>query len=511
MSIATLPFAILLVVSLAVYWLGHRRRTVRTAVLVLASYVFYASANPWFLILLFYVSALDFWIGRRLGRSESPRARKLWVAASVTSSLSLLVVFKYLDFFAGVPADLAALFGIEWTRPEIRLPLPLGISFFVFQTISYVVDVYRRKIAPCERLLDYLLYIAFFPRIAVGPIVRAGQFLPQLAETPRLTKARFGLAVFLLISGFVKKLVIAEFVRFNLVDRVFDLPLFFSATETLCAAYAAVLQLYADFSGYMDIAIGIALLFGLELPENFNFPFKARNIRAFWRRWHITLSTWLRDYLFISLGGSRVSSSWKLYRNLLITMVLMGLWHGAAWNYVLMGLVFAAGLIVTHRLQGPRGPVDYVPGESKFLYVASVVATFHYLVVVWVIYKASSVQNVLDIFGRLTPFLAALPNVQAALVIKTLATGGSLSELVQDASLYFAKSFASVSNLSLTVVGVMAVGALGMWLPERIYAKIRDTFVRLPLPWQLLLAGLAVALIYKATAFQVTPFEYQRF
>jgi D-alanyl-lipoteichoic acid acyltransferase DltB (MBOAT superfamily) len=500
-----------MVVTLAAFWAVHRNRTARVLVLIAASYVFYASANPWFLILLLYVSLLDFWLGGRIARATNPRTRKWLTAASIVSSLSLLVFFKYTNFFLNAPADAAALFGVDWRRFNLPIPQPLGISFFVFQTISYIVDVYRRKIEPCEKPLDYLLYIAFFPRMVVGPIVRAGRFLPQLDAAPRLTKERFGLALFFLICGFVKKLIFAEFVRLNLVDKVLDLPTMYSATEALAAVYGSVLQLYCDFSGYMDIVIGIALLFGLQLPDNFHFPFKARNNRAFWRGWHITLSTWLQDYLYIPLGGSRVSHSWKLYRNLMITMVLAGLWHGAAWTYVLMGVSFGLGLVVTRLFQGKKGPLDYLPGESKFLYFVDVFTTFQFLAFTWVFYKARDVSNLVDVLSRLTPFLAGAPNF---LIVKfgwALAHGEDLRQTVMDHALFLKKALLGVTNLPLAVVGVMALGACGMWLPEKWYEKSKAVFVRLPWPVQLLIAALAMLAIYKATSFQVTPFEYQRF
>jgi alginate O-acetyltransferase complex protein AlgI len=511
MTFATAPFLIFFVALLAVYWLFRKQRVVRTLVLIAASYIFYASSNPWFLILLVYISVFDYFLSHKIAAAQQPGRRKLYLVVSLVSSLSLLALFKYLDFFLAIPADIAERFDIYWERKSFGLPLPLGISFFVFQTISYMVDVYRRKIEPCTNLLDYLLYIAFFPRMVLGPIVRAKSFLPQLAETPRLSRERLSLAIFLLITGFLKKLAIAEYVRLNLVDRVFDLPLFFSATEVLMAVYGAMLQLYCDFSGYMDIIMGLSLLLGLELPENFNFPFKARSVREFWNRWHITFSTWLRDYLYIPLGGSRVSATWKVYRNLMITFFIGGLWHGAAWTYILWGITFGVGICVTRLYQGRKVLIGLQPGESKVLYAVDVFTTFQYLALTWIMYRSPGAQNMIDVMGRLLPWLALSPNYIAFRELQTVLTGGELLPFLRDGIDYFKGAFFGVTNLSLMYMGVLLLGAGGMWLPDKWYEKLRGTFLRLPLVVQVLIAGLALLVIYKITSFEVAPFEYQRF
>ncbi|NLH48287.1 MAG: MBOAT family protein [Myxococcales bacterium] len=511
MTFATTPFLIFFVAVFVVYWLFRKQRVVRTLALIAASYIFYASTNPWFLILLVYISVFDYFMSHKVAATEQPGRRKLYLVISLVSSVSLLALFKYLDFFFSIPADVAEKFDVFWQRKTFGLPLPLGISFFVFQTISYMVDVYRRKIEPSTSLLDYLLYIAFFPRMVLGPIVRANFFLPQLAETPRLSRERLSQAIFLLIIGFLKKLVIAEYVRLNLVDRVFDLPLFFSATEVLAAIYGSMLQLYCDFSGYMDIVIGLSLLLGLQLPENFNFPFKSRSIREFWNRWHITFSTWLRDYLYIPMGGSRVSHPWKVYRNLMLTFLIGGLWHGAAWTYILWGFTFGVGVCWNRFFQGRRILSGRQPGESRFLFYLDVFTTFQYLGLTWIMYKSSSIQTVIDVLGRLLPWLALSPNYIAFKEIQTVLTGGELLPLIRDGIDYFRTAILGVTNLTPMYVGVMLLGFAGMWLPDKWYEKMRGTFLRLPLVVQLLIAVLALGVIYKVTSFSVAPFEYQRF
>jgi alginate O-acetyltransferase complex protein AlgI len=511
MTFTSLPFIILIAVSLSGYWLLRPYRTARTLALVLASYVFYAAANPWYLILLFFISCVDYLLGTKISAARTPRSRKLFLALSIVSSLTALVIFKYINFLVNIPADIAAQFGAEWSRYDLNVPFPLGISFYVFQTISYVVDVYRKKMPPCDRFIDYLLYISFFPRIVAGPIVPAGQFFPQLAEKPVLTREKFGMAIFRIVLGLVKKLVIAEYIKLNLVDRAFDLPMFFSATEMFVACWASVLQLYCDFSGYMDIIIGLAMLYGLSLPENFIFPLKSRNVRALFRKWHITLSAWLRDYCFISLGGSRVSSQWKLHRNLLITMFLMGVWHGPSWAYVLHGVYYAVWMSTTHLLQGPGGPVDYEPGESKIKFASTVALNMLFFTGAVTMYRCSDMGYYFDILSRLWPFVLAFPPVFLVLFLVAIAGGAEAWPWIQEQGEFFETAFFSVSNMPLGVVGIIALAMAGAYFPANWYDRIRKYFARLPIWVQLLLAAVAAFGIYKATSFEVTSFEYQRF
>ncbi len=511
MTFTSKPFVIFLAISLAVYWLLRSRRTARTLALVLASYVFYAAANPWYLILLFFVSFADYHLGLKIGAAEDQKRRKFLITLSIINSLTLLVIFKYINFLVNIPADIAAEFGAQWHRFDIEVPFPLGISFYIFQTISYVVDVYRKKNPPCERFVDYLLYIAFFPRIVAGPIVPSEKFFPQMAQKPVLTKALFGMAVFRIITGLVKKLVIAEYLKLNIVDRVFDLPYMFSATEVLVAFWASLLQLYCDFSGYMDMIIGIAALFGLNLPENFIFPLKARNVRALFRKWHITLSRWLRDYCFIPLGGSRVSSKWKMHRNLLITMFLMGLWHGPYWNYMLHGVYYAVWMSLTHLIQGKGGPTEYEPGESKIKFVLTVAFNMLLFSGAVAMYRSSDMGNYFNLISRLWPFVLAFPPVLLVKFFIDLGGGADSSIWLTDQWDYFSTAFGSVSNLSLGLMGMIALTMAGAYFPMKWYLRIREGFARLPIPVQLLAAAAGGWVIYKAVGFEVTSFEYQRF
>ncbi len=287
--------------------------------------------------------------------------RKLFVATSVFINLSLLAYFKYAYFFTDLfnsafNTDFEVINLLaEWTNNLFgssfnisQIILPVGISFYTFQTISYTVDVYRKKLKPVKNIIDFGFYVSFFPQLVAGPIVRAAEFIPQLYQKFKLTKQEFGHAIFLILNGLVKKMLISDYISINFVDRVFDSPLSFTGFENLMAVYGYSIQIYCDFSGYTDIAIGVALFLGFRLPINFNSPYKAMNITDFWRRWHISLSSWLRDYLYIPFGGNKKGKT-STYINLMITMILGGLWHGASLRFVIWGGIHGFGLVI-HKL-----------------------------------------------------------------------------------------------------------------------------------------------------------------
>ena len=310
-------------------------RTWRHAALLVASYVFYAAWDPRFLTLIWASTAIDFFVGRRLAASADRKARKRWLALSVTANLGILGVFKYLDFFATSAAALADAFGVTLSPVTLDLVLPVGISFYTFQSMSYTIDVYRGRIPPEPSALRFALYVAFFPQLVAGPIVRARTFLPQLARDRRPRGADLAPGALLFAIGLFKKIAMAD--RFGaFADPVFAAPELWSAPALLAAAGAYTAQIYCDFSGYSDMAIGLGRILGYRLPRNFDRPYSATSLRAFWRRWHISLSSWLRDYLYISLGGNR-SGPLRTARNLFLTMLLGGLWHGAAWTFLLWG------------------------------------------------------------------------------------------------------------------------------------------------------------------------------
>src|SRR3954453_21222593 len=331
--------------------------------ILVASYVFYACANPRFCLLLGGVTPGTQAAARLIHRTEDERRRSLILGVAVALDLGVLAVFKYYGFFVQSLAHGLDAVRLGLLLPLLAIALPVGVSFFTFQAISYVVDVKRGVVRPAS-LVDVAVYLSFFPHLVAGPIVRAKEFLPQLAEPRDPTRVAVGSGIALIGLGLVKKVVIADYLARTVVDPVFAVPQAFSGPDAWLAAYGDTAQIYCDFSGYTDIAIGLALLMGYVFPLNFRSPYRATGFRDFWRRWHMTLSRFLRDFLYIPLGGNRGGRA-KTYRNLLITMVLGGLWHGAAWPFVLWGAFHGAGLIVEHaigaeRLRGGPGVVPRV-------------------------------------------------------------------------------------------------------------------------------------------------------
>ena len=354
----------------------NTRLHLRNVFLMAVSWFFYYKTSGLFLLILLFVTLSDWLIAKRIYQVSAIRKpeagnkngrAKCWLALSVVIDLGLLCYFKYAYFFTNVVNDLL---GTEFAVFDLfayigngfsesgrfmvdKIILPVGISFYLFQVMSYTIDVYRGQVKPVKNILDFGFYVSFFPGLVAGPIVRANEFIPQLYKPFCLSRRLFGLAVFWILNGLIKKIVLSDYLAVNLIDRVFDNPLLFSGFENLFALFAYSLQVYADFSGYTDIAIGIAMLLGFYLPQNFDSPYKSRNPQEFWRRWHMSLSRWLKSYLYIPLGGNR-SVLGKPMKNKItagninsfITMLLGGLWHGASWNFVIWGALNGAGMIV---------------------------------------------------------------------------------------------------------------------------------------------------------------------
>ena len=357
---------------------GRLRLHLRNVFLMAVSWFFYYKTSGLFLLLLLFVTLSDWLIARRIYEAKGERREakgerqgslkaKLWLALSVIIDLGLLCYFKYAYFFTNMinnllgtelaVFDLFAYIGNGFSESGRfmvdSIILPVGISFYLFQVMSYTIDVYRGHVKPVKNILDFGFYVSFFPQLVAGPIVRANEFIPQLYRPFRLSRRVFGLAVFWVLNGLIKKIVLSDYLAVNLIDRVFENPLLFSGFENLFALFAYSLQVYADFSGYTDIAIGIAMLMGFYLPQNFDSPYKSRNPQEFWRRWHMSLSRWLKSYLYIPLGGNRKILGKEVKDkttagnvNSFITMLLGGLWHGASWNFVIWGALNGAGMIV---------------------------------------------------------------------------------------------------------------------------------------------------------------------
>lgn len=344
----SLEFVAFFVVVYGGYALLRKRG--QNVLLLVGSYFFYGWWDYRFLSLIVASTLIDFVVGRRLPHVEAPRARKLLVTVSIAANLGLLGFFKYFNFFAESLSVVLAQVGLDPGRAVLDIVLPVGISFYTFQTLSYTIDIYRRQLEPTDSLLDFAVFVAFFPQLVAGPIERAARLLPQIRRPRVIEYAMVREGCWLVLLGYFKKVVVADNLS-EISGRVFQDPEGAHGLFVLTGVLAFAWQIYADFSGYSDIARGIARLMGFELMRNFRMPYFAVNPRDFWRRWHISLSTWLRDYLYVPLGGSRGGTQ-RTYRNLVITMLLGGLWHGAAWNFVAWGL-FHGTILCLHRLIAP--------------------------------------------------------------------------------------------------------------------------------------------------------------
>jgi alginate O-acetyltransferase complex protein AlgI len=408
MLFPSVQFAIFFPIVLALSWALMSRPALWKPFIVLASYVFYAAASPVFCLLLAWVTIWNQGAAQLIHRSVDER-RRAWICrVAVAVDLLLLGVFKYYSWFAQAVAQTLHSVSLGMPLPLLTIALPVGISFFTFQAISYTVDVKRRLIEPA-RLIDTTVYLSFFPHLVAGPIVRAREFLPQLASPRDPDRVAVSSGLMLIGMGLVKKVVIADYLGRTIVDPVFGVPQAYHTPDVLLAAYAYTAQIYCDFSGYTDIAIGLALLMGFVFPQNFHSPYRATGFRDFWRRWHMTLSRFLRDFVYIPLGGSR-GTRLMTYRNLMITMLLGGLWHGAAWTFVLWGGYNGAGLVIEHAL---GGRVRF-PGWLRWL------VTFHLVVLGWVMFRAESLSATWAFLSRLaSPGAATLWKVPvlAAIVV----------------------------------------------------------------------------------------------
>ncbi len=451
-----------------------RARRIRLLFLVAASYVFYAHWDYRFLPLIWGSSTIDWFLGRAIGRSEDPHRKKLWLVGTVIVNLGVLGFFKYYNFGIDNAKALAEGLGFHLPASTLRIALPVGISFFTFESMSYVIDVYRRKMEPHENYLEYLGFVAFFPHLVAGPIIRPRDLLPQLAGPARVDPDEMTDGLYLIATGLLKKVAIGDTLAINLVDRVFDAPLQFSGLENYLAVVAYALQIYCDFSGYTDIAIGSAQLLGIRFPINFNAPYQATNIADFWHRWHISLSTWLRDYLYISLGGNRHGTA-RTYLNLALTMLLGGLWHGANWTFVVWGGIHGAALAATRAVEGWRGKRPALADRGWLLRALSVFFTFHLVCAAWIFFRAET-------FGK------------ASLVFSRIATGTSYHP-----------------NLPPLVLGTIAMGLVLHFIPVRWDRALRAHFVRLPAPVQGLCLLLAAVVLRQMATTDAVTFIYFQF
>jgi len=402
-------FVFFTIVYLLYLNLPHRAQN---GLLLVASYVFYGWWDWRFLGLLFFSTTVDFFVARRIAAASDPVRRRRWLLVSLATGLGLLGFFKYYDFFVDSLELGLRGFGVDPAWLHLDLVLPIGISFYTFQSLSYTIDVYRGQLRPSRNFFDLALVVSLFPQLVAGPIERAKSLLPQVVKPRRLTPDGFRDGVYLVAWGLIKKIVIADHCAL-IVNQVFDDHASYGGAEQLIAVYAFAFQIYCDFSGYTDIARGIAKLMGFELMLNFDLPYFATNPSDFWRRWHISLSTWLRDYLYISLGGNR-RGSFLTYRNLMITMVLGGLWHGAKWTMILWG-AYHGLLLVAHRLFTEwRSRTGRAPRREPRLLAHLALAALYFQLTSfgWLIFRAESVGQVVDFVRTIATSFALTPRAE---------------------------------------------------------------------------------------------------
>ena len=467
MLFPTLAFGVFFLFVYFTAWSLDRENGRRKLFLLLASWFFYAQWDWRFVGLLIASAVLNWGVAALIARTETSVKRKWLVALGVAVNLLILGFFKYYGFFIEQMGDLLTRVGWERDLPLLQIVLPVGISFFTFQGISYVVDVHRRTTEPAKSLLDVMLLMSFFPHLVAGPIVRASDLLPQFDRTPRLTRAMATHGLLLIVWGLFKKTVIASELSVRLVDPVFFDPTAYGALDIAAAVYGYAVQIYCDFSAYSDMAIGIAALLGYSFPRNFDQPYRANSMQQFWRRWHISLSSWLRDYLYVPLGGGKkglVSSC----VNVFITMLLGGLWHGAAWTFVAWGALHGGVQVIERLGRKAFGDRKVIPT------VLGVLITFHIVCLGWILFRAETwglAVAMLQGLGRFTPAMMVTP-------------------------------------LLLTLI----VGGLAMhWLPPRAIEGVAERLKTAPSLTLAVLIGIAFLLVDAVRPDGVAPFIYFQF
>lgn len=389
---STVFFGFFLIVLIA-YFSFRKSYKIQNIILLIASYVFYGYWDWRFLFLIALSTVIDFFVGKTLHGEQNENKRKKLLFLSVFANLSILGFFKYFNFFVDSFTDILNLFGFQGDMITLKVILPVGISFYTFQTMSYTIDIYRKKLKPSKDFIDFALFVSFFPQLVAGPIERAVNLLPQISKSRLIKKEQIYAGIFLILWGYFKKVVIADNMGL-LADRIFNNYESFHGIDLYIGVIAFSIQIYGDFSGYSDIARGIAKLFGFDLMVNFRLPYFAINPSDFWNRWHISLSSWLRDYLYISLGGNR-KGKLKTYRNLGLTMLLGGLWHGASWNFILWG-AFHGLILIFYRYIGFMRLPDSMRGmkfKAVFKRWGSMIIMLMLTLFGWLIFRVDSMDQ----------------------------------------------------------------------------------------------------------------------
>ncbi len=481
MSFNSTIFIFFFLVVFYAYWAISRTTNLRFMLLFVASCIFYMSWNVKFVFLLLFSTALDYYTGAAIHRTENVTKRRIYLAISLIGNLGLLGFFKYFNFFAENFHETLEWLGLAESTKFVpwNIVLPVGISFYTFQTLSYTIDIYRRELVPTDSFLKFALFVAFFPQLVAGPIVRASHFLPQLDVPARYDEERVARGVFLIAAGLIKKVVLADMIGVNLVDPVYASPGSHHPVEVVLGVWGALFQFYLDFSAYSDIAIGCAACLGYTLPINFRRPFLSQDLNEFWRRWHISMTSWFRDYVFVTLGGTR-GGRFMVLRNVMITLLLTGLWHGAGWNYVIWGGMYGVVMILQGAFLRRVSPEERENrGLLSKLWRRAV--TFNFLALSMLVFRNGTVaegnrgiEGTLDMLASLVRF---------------------------DTPLHGSES------LGITM---LAIAAVIHFTPKRWIDGSCDRWLRLPSPVQAAVLVLVTGSL-AAVSYQRAPFIYFQF
>ena len=466
-------FLLLFVGVILIYRLLSRARTLRMVFIILFSLYFYYKSSAEYCFILVGVCISDYVIGRLMGHWPGKGARRSLLLLNVFLNVGMLIYFKYLNLIFDTIAQFSSA-----RFDALDIIIPAGISFFAFRSISYIVDIYRGDIEPCKSFLDYTFFLTFFPPLLMGPVVRAKDMLPQIKADAPATRAQVAEGLFLIMAGLIKKVVVADFISGNFVERVFDNPALYSGFENLIGVYGFSIQLYCDFSGYSDIAIGIALLMGFRFKDNFRSPFKSESPSEFWHRWHISLSSWLKDYVYIPLGGNRKGRV-RTHVNLMTTMLVGGLWHGASWMYLAWGGLHGAFLIAHKELKRifPKLP------ETKKTWwrtALNIFITFNIVAFTFMIFRAQSMEHVKDMTTAI--FTNFHPEVAPQFIYGYLA-----------------------------IVLAILFGYFMHFAPARWTARVRERYQAMPLIVQALILALVILIIIQVRQSDIVPFLYLKY
>ena len=545
-------FWIFFLLVLSGYSLIYNKIRLRSIFLLLVSLYFYFKTSGFFFSILLFSTVLDFFLGKAIYNSKKELNAKVLLGFSIASNLLILIYFKYAYFFADSfnsiigsnwqPINHFALLTNQATGSSFRVDqilLPVGISFYTFQTMSYSIDIFRKKLTPVNNIFDFGFYVSFFPQLVAGPIVRASEFIPQIQKPYSVSKKDFGTALFWILNGLLKKFLLADYIAVNFVDRVFDNPGMFSGFENLMALYGYSLQVYADFSGYTDIAIGIALILGFRLPKNFNSPYKADNCGEFWKRWHISLSSWLKDYLYIPMGGNRGGSifsyvtlslivlfvylisgslallfgllsvifltllfgelfpkfnKWYLTNiNIMLTMLIGGLWHGASWNFVLWGGLNGLGIVIYKLWK------KISPWKDKFTWLSNIwgiIITFNFVTFTRIWFRTGSINS----WDQM--------DESHNIISEWFTANEILNQLFFNFQWNLAFEVLSVYKNVFIVIGI---GFLIHFIPEKWKKRYREAFATSSVVIQLLIGFMAVFFMYQIASTSLQPFIYFQF